>query len=85
MRDRRGKDRTDTQSGPGDLDAADQALGDAYEAAWDEWIEGEGAVWDVTVGDGLSAEDWSSERTGDADTGARQRPGLRRLIAPLAT
>lgn len=40
----------DTQSGPGDLDATEQALGDAYEAAWDEWIEGDGAVWDVTVG-----------------------------------
>ena len=69
MRDRGRKDRTGTHSGPRDRDAAEQSLGDAYEAAWDEWIEGDAAVWDVTVGDGLSTEDWSSERNGDADKG----------------
>lgn len=30
-------------------------LGDEYEAAWVEWADsGEAAVWDATVGDGLS-------------------------------
>lgn len=70
MRDLGRKDRTDAQAGPGDRAAAEQSLGDAYEAAWDEWIAGDGAVWDVTVGDGLPAEDWSSERSSDAETGA---------------
>jgi Arc/MetJ-type ribon-helix-helix transcriptional regulator len=31
------------------------ALGDAYEQAWDEWAESEDAVdWDATVADGLT-------------------------------
>jgi Arc/MetJ-type ribon-helix-helix transcriptional regulator len=30
-------------------------LGGAYEHAWDEWAtEGDGGVWDLTVGDGLA-------------------------------
>ena len=38
-------------------------LGDAYEAAWDEWARGDDAkLWESTVGDGLHAEDWSSDR-----------------------
>ena len=31
------------------------ALGDAYEQAWEEWSAGEdAAAWDTTVGDGLT-------------------------------
>ena len=62
MRDRGGEDRTDAPARPADRDAAEKTLGDAYEAAWDEWAKGDGAIWNATVGDGLSAEDWSSER-----------------------
>ena len=43
--------------------AEERSLGAAYEAAWDEWVANGGEVWDVTVGDGLAPEDWSSERT----------------------
>ena len=70
MKDLGRKDHTDAQAAPEDRDAAEQSLGDAYEAAWDEWIAGDGAVWDATVGDGLPPEGWSSERSGDGDTGA---------------
>jgi len=28
-------------------------LGDAYEAAWDEWEADDGAAWDVAAADGL--------------------------------
>ena len=40
----------------------EEALGDAYEAAWDEWAKGDGKLWESTVGDGLKPEDWSAER-----------------------
>ena len=43
----------------------ERELGDAYEAAWDEWAKGDGKLWESTVGDGLRSEDWSTER-GDA-------------------
>ena len=36
-------------------------LGDAYEAAWDEWVEDGGEIWDLAVGDGLSAEEWEPQ------------------------
>lgn len=42
----------------------ERELGDAYEAAWDEWAQGDGKLWESTVGDGLSAEDWSLEGSG---------------------
>ena len=69
MRDLGRNDRADAQASLKGRDAAEQSLGDAYEAAWDEWVEGDGAVWDVTVGDGLSPEDWSSEQNRDTDKG----------------
>ena len=28
-------------------------LGAAYEEAWDEWAEGDAALWDSTIADGL--------------------------------
>ncbi len=40
----------------------ERELGDAYEAAWDEWAKGDGKLWESTVGDGLRPEDWSAER-----------------------
>jgi hypothetical protein len=30
----------------------------AYAEAWREWNERDGPLWDVTVADGLSSEDW---------------------------
>ena len=40
----------------------ERELGDAYQAAWEEWVEdGEDKLWDLTVGDGIEPEDWSSE------------------------
>ena len=40
----------------------ERELGDAYQAAWEEWeASGDAALWDVTVGDGLEPEDWSAE------------------------
>jgi Arc/MetJ-type ribon-helix-helix transcriptional regulator len=30
-------------------------LGGAYEHAWQEWTEGDGHVWDVTIDDGLAS------------------------------
>ncbi|MDY7103911.1 MAG: antitoxin [Actinomycetota bacterium] len=37
-------------------------LGDAYEAAWNEWAESEEEPWEVTVGDGL--DDAADSRSG---------------------
>ena len=31
----------------------ERELGDAYEAAWDEWTRDGGETWDVSAGDGL--------------------------------
>ncbi len=45
----------------------ERELGDAYEAAWDEWAEGDGKLWKSTIGDGLRAEDWSAERGSDPE------------------
>ncbi|MXZ62799.1 MAG: ribbon-helix-helix protein, CopG family [Chloroflexi bacterium] len=42
----------------------ERELGDAYEAAWEEWAQGDGKLWESTVGDGLHSEDWSHERGG---------------------
>ena len=40
----------------------ERRLSDAYQFAWEEWeASGDAALWDVTVGDGLEPEDWSSE------------------------
>jgi len=48
----------------------ERELGDAYEAAWDEWSRRDDAkLWDSTVGDGLQAEDWSAE-TGETPESA---------------
>ena len=47
----------------------EQAIGEMYEIAWRQWVEdGEDKIWDLTVGDGLKAEDWSAER------GSRPQP-----------
>ncbi|MCY4454967.1 MAG: hypothetical protein OXC56_01505 [Chloroflexi bacterium] len=47
----------------------EQSLGDAYQAAWDEWAANGGEIWDATVGDGLLPEDWSSERANGPNAG----------------
>lgn len=31
----------------------ERELGDAYEAAWNEWVEDGGEIWDLAVGDGI--------------------------------
>ena len=40
---------------------------ESYKAAWDEWVEDGGEIWDATVGDGLHPEDWSSEKARRVD------------------
>ena len=39
----------------------ERELGDAYEAAWDEWVEDGEEVWDLALGDGLSPEEWEPQ------------------------
>lgn len=70
MKDRGGKDRKDTQADLEDRDAAEHSLGDAYEAAWDEWAKGDGKLWESTVGDGLRSGDRPLETIDDAEAGA---------------
>lgn len=34
----------------------ERELGDAYEAAWNEWVQDGGEIWEVTAGDGLGGD-----------------------------
>lgn len=40
---------------------------ESYKAAWDEWVQDGEEIWDVTVGDGLQPEDWSSDKDVQVD------------------
>ena len=48
----------------------DRELGDAYQAAWKEWVEDGGEIWDQAVGDGIDDVIWDPDEGGEAGAGA---------------